>query len=291
MEDKWIKAGQIAAQARNHGAKLVKEGARVFDIAEAIERKIVELGGQIAFPANISINEMSAHYVPAFNDPRIIKFEDYVKIDIGVHVDGFIGDTAVTIRPAGKDDLIICSEKMLENAIKILKPGITIGEIGTVIEETANEFGFNPVRNLTGHSLEQYNLHAGISVPNIKTDSKQELKEGQVVAIEPFCTPGAGHVKDSGEAEVFMWLRDKPIRAPEGRKVLELARNEFNKLPFAKRWITGIPKTKLDMILRQLVRMNALHAYLPLKEVSDSPVAQTEHTFIIKEKLIITTKV
>lgn len=288
--DKYKKAGKITAQALQYGAKFVKEGARLYDIAEAIERKIVELGAKPAFPVNISINEMSAHCTPTHNDPAIIKAEDYVKLDVGAHVDGFIGDSAITIRVLGKDDLIICSEKMLENAIAIAKSGTTIGEIGEVIENTAREFGFNSVRNLTGHSLSQHDLHAGMTVPNIKTSSKYQIREGEIYAIEPFCTAGAGQVKDSGQAEIFRWLNDRPIRIPEGRKVLEMAKNEFERLPFAKRWISDIPKVKLDMIIKQLVQANALHAYYPLKEVSEKPVAQTEHTVIVSDKPIITTK-
>jgi len=291
MEEKYIKAGGIAGKSLQYGAKLVKEGAKVFDIAEAIERKVIELGGQIAFPVNISINELSAHYTPIFNDTLTIKKEDYVKIDVGAHVDGYIGDTATTVRVFGKDDLIICSEKMLENAIAILKPGVTIGEIGTVIQETAEKYGFKPISNLTGHSLDKYQLHAGISIPNIKTDSKVKLEEDQVIAIEPFCTEGAGHVKDSGDAKIFMWISDKPIRIAEGRKILELSRNQFNRLPFASRWITGMTPLKAQMTLKQLAKINALHAFMPLKEISDKPVAQAEHTIIIKDKPIVTTKI
>lgn len=291
IEEKWIKAGQIAAQAREHGAKLVKDGASVFDIGEAVENKIKQLGGDIAFPVNISINEMAAHYTPTFKDSLTIKNEDYVKIDVGAHVDGYIGDTAITIRPAGKDDLIECAEKMLEEAIKIIKPGITVAEIGQVIQETAQRLGFNPVRNLTGHSLDQYNLHSGLTIPNIKTLSKQKIEEGQVIAIEPFCTPGAGNVKDSGQPLIFMWLSDKPVRDPYGRKILDLAKNQYQGLPFAKRWLAGMPAIKVEMLLKQLSAVRALHKFMPLKEVSDGNVAQTEHTIIVKEKPIITTKI
>lgn len=291
IEQKWIKAGQIAAQARDHGAKLVKDGARVFDIGEAVENKIKQLGGSIAFPVNISINEMSAHYTPIFNDKTIINAEDYVKVDVGAHVDGYIGDTAITVRPSGKDDLILCSEKMLENALKIVKPGVRVAEIGQVIEETAKKFGFNPVRNLTGHSLEQYNLHAGLTIPNIETFTRQKLEENQVIAIEPFCTSGAGHVKDSGQAQIFMWLSDKSVRLAEARKILDMGRIEFKRLPFTKRWIAGISPLKIDMALKQLASINAVHQFMPLKEISNKPVAQTEHTIIVRDKPIITTKI
>jgi methionyl aminopeptidase len=288
--DKYIKAGRIAAQVRDYAQLLVKKDALVVDIAEEIEKKIFDLGGRSAFPVNISINNMAAHYHPVLNDKLTIKEEDYVKIDVGVHVDGYIGDTASTIRVDCKDDLIICSEKMLENAIKIIRTGITIGEIGEVIENTAKEFGFNPIRNLTGHSLGHYDVHAGLTLPNVKNDSKYQLREDDVIAIEPFCTSGNGLVKDSGSPLIFRWINDRPTRMTESRKILEMARDRFERLPFAKRWIQKeFSPIKVELSLKELTAANALYGYQPLREVSGKPVAQSEHTLIIRDKPIVTT--
>jgi len=288
--DKYVKAGKIAAQVRDYGCGLVKKDVLVVEIAEKIDKKIAELKARPAFPVNISINDMSAHYHPVMNDKLKIKEEDYVKIDVGVHIDGYIGDTATTIRLAGKDDLIICSEKMLENAIKIIRTGITVGEIGEVIENTAKGFGFNPVSNLTGHSLGRYDVHAGLTIPNIKNDSKYQLREDEIIAIEPFCTSGNGFVKDSGKALIFRWINDRPTRLIEGRKILEMAREKFERLPFAKRWIQkGFSPLKVELSLKELEAVNALYGYKPLREVSGKPVAQSEHTLIVKEKPIVTT--
>lgn len=288
--DKYIKAGKIAAQVLEYGKSLIKENVLVVEIAEKIDKKILELKAKPAFPVNISINDMAAHCHPAINDKTTIKEEDYVKIDVGVHVDGYIGDTAKTIRIAGKDDLIICSEKMLENAIKIIKIGVTVGEIGEVIENTAKEFGFNPIVNLTGHSLDKYDVHAGLTIPNVKNDSKYQLREDEVIAIEPFCTSGNGYVKDSGPPLIFRWMCDRPTRLIEARKILELAREKFERLPFAKRWIQKqFSPIKVELSLKELVAVNALYGYKPLREVSGKPVAQSEHTVIVKEKSILTT--
>ena len=288
--DKYIKAGKIAAEVRDYGCGLVKKDVLVVEIAEKIDRKILELKAKPAFPVNISINDMAAHWHPALNDKATIKESDYVKIDVGIHVDGYIGDTAKTVRLAGKDDLIICSEKMLENAIKIIKTGTTVGEIGETIENTAKELGFNPIRNLTGHSLGKYDVHAGLTIPNIKNDSKYQLREDEVIAIEPFCTNGSGLVKDSGKALIFRWVNDRPTRLIEGRKILEIARDKFDRLPFAKRWIQkGFSPLKVELSLKELEAVNALYGYKPLREVSGKPVAQSEHTLIVKEKPIITT--
>lgn len=288
--EKYIKAGEIAAQVLNFAKNIVKEEMLVVELAESIEKKIFELGAKPAFPVNISLNDLAAHYHPALNDKLAIKEEDYVKIDIGVHVDGYIGDTAATVRLAGKDRLIECSEKMLDNAIKIIRPGVTIGEIGETIENISKEFGFNPIRNLTGHSLDRFDVHAGMTIPNIKNDSKYQLREDEIYAIEPFCTTGNGLVKESGSALIFRWIVDRPTRMIEARKIMEMARDKYERLPFAKRWIQKeISPLKVELALKELLAVNALYGYQPLREVSNKPVAQSEHSIIVKDKPIILT--
>ena len=291
IEQNYIKAGQIAAKVRDYGCSLVKKDALVVEIAEKVDEKIKELGGKPAFPLNISINDVAAHYHPTINDKLTIGEKDYVKIDVGVHINGYIGDTASTIRPAGKDDLIICSEKMLENAIKMVRTGTAVGDIGEVIENTAKEFGFKPIRNLTGHSLGHYDVHAGLTIPNIKNDDRYQLRDDDVIAIEPFCTEGNGMVKDSGAALILRWVNDRPTRMVEGRRILELAKGKFERLPFAKRWIQSEFSTlKVELSVKELIAAYALYGYVPLREVSGKPVAQSEHTLIVRDKPIVTTR-
>lgn len=289
--EKYLEAGKIAKETLEYGKALVKDGAAVLEMAEAIEKKIFELGGKPAFPVNIGINDTAAHFTPVLQSREIIKAEDYVKLDLGVHIDGYIADTAITIRLAGKDALIECSEKMLEAALPLFVPGGKLSEIGETIENVAKEFGFNPVRNLTGHGLRQYDLHAGTNVFNVKNSSQKILEESEVYAVEPFCTAGAGLVKDSEPALIFMRLSDKPARSDEARKILELAKTRYAGLPFAKRWLEkSFSPLKLNLALNELARTGALHAFPQLKEVSEKPVAQTEHTVIVAEKPIVTTR-
>ncbi len=280
----------MAGVVREYGCSLVMKDALAVEIAEKVDKKIQDLGGKPAFPVNISINDIAAHWHPLLNDKTVINENDYVKIDVGVHIDGYIGDTARTVRVAGKDDLIICSEKMLEKAISMFKPGTTIGEIGEAVENVCIGFGFKPIRNLTGHSIGRYDIHAGTIIPNIKNDSKYQLREGEVYGVEPFCTAGNGFVKDSGKPMILRWIVDRPTRMVEARKILEMARTNFERLPFAKRWIQKrFSPLKVELALRELINSNALYGYEPLKEVSGKPVAQTEHTIIVKEKPVVTT--
>jgi methionyl aminopeptidase len=291
IHEKYLQAGMIAAEVLQYGRGLVKEGAKLVDIAEAIERKTEELGGKPAFPVNISINEIAAHYSPTLHDKVVVKAADYVKLDVGVHVDGWIADTATTIRLSGEDKLIKCANRMLAVALPMFRPGVSLADIGRTIEEVAKEFKLNPVRNLTGHSLARYDLHAGSVVPNIVTSSNKILVEGEVYAVEPFCTPGGGWVKDAEPPMIFRWLADRPVRLAEARKVLQLGKTEFSGLPFAKRWVEKrMNDVKLELAIRQAVSSGALHPYSILKESSGAPVAQAEHTVIVAEKPVVTTE-
>ncbi len=287
--DKYLKAGSIACKARDLGIRKTNPGTKLIDIAEAVESFILKNGGEPAFPVNISVNDIAAHYTPTFNDEKTVQPEDLVKIDVGVHVDGYIGDTAATwsLKP---NPLVRAVEKMLSETIRILKPGVTVGEIGTVIEETAESQGVGRILNLTGHTLDQFVFHGPPPILNTRNDSTHAFREGDVVAIEPFTCPRNGHVRESGITEIYRFLQKRPVRLPEARKILELAENKYNSLPFAKRWLyQEVSPIKVSLAMRQLDGIMALEPYAMLREVSGMPIAQAEHTIIIKDKPKVTT--
>ena len=192
---KYLKAGKIAKKVKEFAGKEIKEGVKALALAEKIEKMIKEQGGSLAFPVNICVNEIAAHYTPDINDPLTFEHDDLVKIDIGVHIDGYIADTAFTVCVGKKSHpLINAAEKTLENLLKEFKPGKNIAELSAFIEDNIKKFGFNPVRNLAGHGLERYIQHAEPSVPNGKVDAKGTLKEDQVLGMEIFVTDGIGWV-------------------------------------------------------------------------------------------------
>ncbi|MFQ5892047.1 MAG: type II methionyl aminopeptidase, partial [Candidatus Methanofastidiosia archaeon] len=194
---KNIKAGEILKVVREKSKTLIEEEKKLLEIAEFVERKILSLRGGIAFPLNISLNDQAAHYSPPFNDETTLKKGDYVKVDIGVHLEGFIADSAYTIKVGEeKDDLIKASEKALSEAISIIKAGVKTNEIGGVIQEAIEGYGLKPVENLSGHALKEYSFHAAPSIPNTDTGKGVPLKEGDVIALEPFATDGVGRVID-----------------------------------------------------------------------------------------------
>ncbi len=287
---KYIEAGKIAKKAIEVSKKAVKPSASILETAEKIESEIIKNSGQIAFPTNISINSIAAHDTAFPNDARVFKDDDIIKIDIGVHIDGYIADTATTISfNNNRSDMLKASETALKNALKIACPGANIGEIGGVIEETIRSFGYKPVSNLSGHYLGQYTIHTGTSIPNIKTSTNVTLKEGDAIAIEPFATDGAGAIRDGSRATIYRFIQNRPIRLQAARKLLAVAQKSYSTLPFAARWVKDPQGFMLETALGQLVQAGALHEYPVLKEIGGGTVTQAEHTVLVLDKPIVTT--
>jgi methionyl aminopeptidase len=281
--DNYQKAFKIAESAITYAKQIDFSNVKILTMADEIENVIKALGGKPAWPVNININEIAAHYTPNPNDTISLNDGDLVKIDIGVHVNGYIADKAFTICVGQKTHpLIQASEKALHAALKIITPGTKICEISEIVENSVNDAGFNVIRNLCGHAIEQYNQHAHPSIPNGKNTITEELKVGQVIAMEVFATDGGGWVVDSSPTLIFKYKQDKSIRMPEARTILHAAKIQFEMLPFAKRWIKNISPIKFDMAIRQLVEADALYDYPPLKEKENGMVAQTEDTVIVK---------
>ncbi len=288
---KYKKAGKIAAKVRDLAAGMVKPGVRLLDVAETAEAKIRELGGYPAFPINISLNDIAAHYTPGISDASVFSETDVVKIDVGAHVDGYIGDTAMTVcLDKDKEPLFSAARAALKAALDMVEPGAKISEIGQTIQAEIESFGFKPISNLTGHGLDQFNVHAKPAMPNIKTRSAGTLEAGMCVAIEPFATDGRGAIKEGGRLEIFSYYRERPVRLPAARKILKMSQNTFKGMPFATRWIKGIPQLVVESSLRKLADCEAVATYPILREIGGGIVAQAEHTIIVSDKPVVTTK-
>ncbi|MFQ6129434.1 MAG: type II methionyl aminopeptidase [Candidatus Hadarchaeaceae archaeon] len=278
----YRKAGKLVAEVREQARPLVKPGVTLLEIAEAVEDFIAQKGVKPAFPCNVSVNEIAAHYSPPIDDDTTIKEGDMIKVDVGVHVDGYIGDTAFTIATGEKQELVQTVERALEAEIAAIKPGIDVGELGRVVEETASAAGFKPIRNLTGHSLARWNLHAGLTVPNVRGETGQKLSVGDVVALEPFVTDGAGYVEDQQKIYILRYLYDRPVRLRMARELLRDVKRAYDGLPFAERWLAKkMSKLRLELTLRELVGVGALLPYHVLAERAGGKVAQAEHTVIV----------
>ncbi|OUJ18959.1 Methionine aminopeptidase Map [Methanonatronarchaeum thermophilum] len=281
---KTREAGKILREVKKEIKPTIKINSPVIEIAETIENKIKDKGGKPAFPCNISINNLAAHYTPTYQDQTKIQKGDLVKIDIGVHINGYIADSAFTLDFGDNEKIVKATEQALQKAIEIADngAGTPINEISSAIEYEIKKQDLQPVVNLTGHGLNQWNTHVNPSIPNVKTNNNHKLKEGQVIAIEPFATNGSGRVRERGSSEIYSLKNKKTkTRNRRARKLLKTIKKQYKTLPFAKRWLQNQNHKKLDYTLKKLTQKGALRSYAPLYDKENSKVSQAEHTLII----------
>ena len=289
-KEKILKAGKIASEVKKYARTIVKKDVPLLEIAEKIEDKIVELGAKTAFPVNLSINEVAAHYTPGYDDKTLA--HGLLKVDFGVHIDGWIADTALSFDLENNEEnkkLIKAAEQAVKDASNIIKEGVALNEIGKTIQKTIEAYGFSPIVNLSGHSIDKYELHSGITVPNIDNNQDLSLPSG-LYAVEPFSTTGNGKVYDGPDSEIYELINEKNVRSPIAREILEFIKNEYKTLPFCSRWLVKKFGTKALLGLGQLKINRNLHQFSQLVETSKKKVAQAEDTILIEEKeKIITT--
>lgn len=286
--EKYRLAGKIAAEARNYGAGLINSGVSFLDVAEKIESKITDAGAKLAFPVNISLNEIAAHFSPRHDEDIVFKKGDVVKLDVGTHIDGYIADTALTVEVGTHkyDNMIKAVDAGLDVAIEMMKPDVNLSKLGQAVQVEINSYGFKPVDNLTGHSLKQYVLHAGMNIPSVPDFlNKSKPKVGDVLAIEPFATDGAGHVVIGAGSNIYLCnrnLRSKIVRDNRVKTMFSKLVKEFRTLPFAERWSNNIIENN-DNVLRRLTFLGLLKHYPQLIDAKKGIVTQKEHTVIITE--------
>ena len=226
-------------------------------------------------------------YTAEPNDTLTITDNDLVKIDLGAQINGFIADTAVTVNyNSDYDFLVQTAEDALSNAMSMIKVGVKASDIGRTIEKTIKQNGCIPIQNLSGHSLDQYTIHAGKSIPNIWSIGSFSLSDSNAYACEPFVTTseGLGFVKEGKIKNIYALVSRKKTKNEEADKLLDFIWNNFNMLPFALRWIVKEwEENKARELLEVLIKKKAVHAYPVLVEGKGERVAQAEHTFIPTE--------
>ncbi|NVM53370.1 MAG: type II methionyl aminopeptidase [Candidatus Helarchaeota archaeon] len=286
--EKYFQAGKILAKALEKGKEKIKPGVKLIDITEFIEDEMIRTKGySLAFPLNIGINEITAHYACPIGDTTTVPNVGLVKLDVGVQIDGFTTDMAISVQ-VGTDKfqpLIDAAEAGLETAINTIEAGVKIGAVGIAVEKTIRSFGVQPISNLSGHQMKQYQLHAGISVPSIgikDPSNAYRFKSGDIFALEPFATPSsaAGYVINGEDEYIHSLIKRKVKNMPA--QVMRLINRIWGKqrqLPFSFRWYDQIPKPTLN----RLVSQNVIHGYSVLIEASANPVAQAEKTVVVLE--------
>ena len=286
--EKFRLSGHILRETREEMRANVKENMLVIDVCEKTEGLICAKGGKPAFPCNVSINEVTAHYTSPPGDVSRIPEGSTVKVDLGVQVDGYVTDTAFTVafNPEGRS-MTSTAEQALKTAIENIHGGMSVGRIGGLIEATIRNRGFKPISNLTGHSVGRYLIHAGLSIPNVsETVSLAKVKAGEVYAIEPFVTlpEAVGRVDDSPQSTIYRLLKAKSVKTESAKKLLKHIEANFRTLPFAERWLIGVvPTEQHTAAFKELLSSKAIMKYPVFVEVSRKPVAQAEHTVLLTE--------
>src|SRR5712691_3706814 len=275
------RAGAVSREARELAVSLVKERALLLDVAEEVEGLMAKRGLHPAFPTCISIDHVAAHYTPTHDDSLRFRRGNVVKLDLGAQLDGWIADTAVTVEVGTRNwtELIRGSELALQTAIEAVRGGVPTRALGEGIQRAIESHGYRPVRNLTVHTIERYLLHAGKSVPNI-AHGHDVLEAGEVVAIEPFASSGAGEVDGRRTGNIYRVLRNKPQKQAEANEFLRRIADEFKTLPFAERWAHKLER-RAPALLNALVRTGTVMTYPALLDVGGGIVSQTEHTMIV----------
>ena len=288
MIDEYLQAGKIAKEALSLAKESAREGATAISVATAVETLIGDRGAACAFPINICINHVAAHYTPREGDPLRFAKGNLVKLDVGVHVNGHIADTAATVEISTSNwsNLIKASEDALTCALEMLTPGISVSSIGAAIETAIGSSGFNPVRNLTGHTLERNILHAGITVPNVSARDRSVLKGGTAVAIEPFATDGVGEVDGNKGGNIYHIIGERKLSDDDANRFLSSAIRDFDHLPFASRWCSGFSKD-YESLIRKHWRHRNIRSYSILSEKIGSMVSQSEHSALILDDSIL----
>ena len=280
----YLKAGKIAGEVRENVRKKNWVGSTLEEICEYVESEIIKRGAKCAFPVNTSVNEVAAHYTAEPNDSKTVSDTDLVKIDLGAQINGYIADTAVTVNYDPQyDSLVQTAEDALQNAMSMIKVGVKSKDVGRKIQNTIMDMGFKPIANLSGHSLDQYTIHAGKTVPNMWSIGSFDFSEDVAYACEPFVTAknGLGFVRNGKIKNIFALSSRKRTKDDEADKVQEYIWNNFNMLPFALRWLLKEWEEKeARKLLDILIKKKVVKAYAILVEASGKTVAQAEHTFI-----------
>ncbi len=290
--DKWKRAGVVAREALAIARPMITPGTKILDIVEATEKHIRENATGTSFPCNVALNNIAAHYTSPLNDETVIAEGDLVTVDVGAHIDGCISDSAFTVAlNPDHEALVKAAEDATNVAIKMMRPGAKLNSIGALIEDTIESAGFKPVRQLSGHQLNEYELHSDKQVPCVSGKAEVLVEEGEVYAIETFASTGSGNVTDLPTPLIYQLLPIRvPVRFKGSRQFLGIARKEFKEFPFAERWIAErMGHATLKMAIRELSQNGALVGHNILAEEKGEFVAQHEHTVIITEKSRIQT--
>ncbi len=285
--ESFKRAGEIHKQVIEFIRPKIKIGTKLLEICENTENKLIELGGEIGFPTNVCINEIAAHYTSPPNDESVIKEGDIVKIDIGVSVEGYVADGAFTVsfnQEPTTENLITAVETAVLKGLSIIKPGVKTVEVGKVTSKIIRGFGYNPIKDLHGHSLEKWQVHGFKEIPNVGISSGDVFEEGDVFALEVFASSGGlGNIHNGVNCNIYAYdlnTERVPIRMKITRRVIGWIAKNKKTLPFSTRELLKEFRTG-KMALRELTTAGKLHKHHEIRAEKGTYVSQFEKTFIV----------
>ena len=280
--EKWKKAGKLARDALHYGKELIQNHSKMLEVTEKIEAYVIKNGGELAFPTNLAVNNVGAHWTPSSKSDDVFNKGDIVKLDVGVHIEGYIGDNALTVEIETNKykKMIEASREALNAAIDVAAAGVNVGIIGHAVQDKIEQYGYRPIANLTGHRIKRYNLHSGISIPSVRERGGPSLSNGDIVAIEPFVTDGAGRVGGKRNSNIYHLRQIRKVRDEKATELMMEIQNRYKGLPFAERWLHKI-QDNAGKNLQKLMRAGIVSYYPVLDELGKGIVAQSEHTLLI----------
>lgn len=294
-------AAEVHRQVRKYIRNYVKPGIKMIDLCETLEnmvRKLIQENGLqagIAFPTGCSLNWVAAHWTPNTGDQTVLQYDDVMKLDFGTHIEGRIVDCAFTIafNPMF-DPLLEASREATNTGIKEAGIDVRLGDIGAAIQEVMESYEVEingkicqvkSVRNLNGHSIGPYQIHAGKSVPIVRGGEATKMEEGEFFAIETFGSTGKGYVREDLECSHYMKNFDVghvPLRLPRAKQLLATIDKHFSTLAFCRRYLDRVGESKYLMGLKSLCDAGIVQPYPPLCDIKGSYVSQFEHTILLR---------
>ncbi|PRQ55756.1 putative methionyl aminopeptidase [Rosa chinensis] len=279
------RAAEVHCQVRKYIRGILKPGMLMTDLCETLEntvRKLISENGLeagIAFPTGCSLNWVAAHWTPNTGDKTVLQYDDVMKLDFGIHVDG---------------QGIIASREATNTGIKESGIDVRLCDVGAAIQEVMESYEVEingkvyqvkSIRNLNGHSIGPYQIHAGKSVPIVKGGEQTKMEEGEFFAIETFASTGKGYVREDLECSHYMKNFDAghiPLRLPRAKQLLATINKNFSTLAFCRRYLDRLGETKYLMALKNLCDAGIVQPLPPLCDVKGSYVSQFEHTILLR---------
>ncbi|CAN3356917.1 methionine aminopeptidase 2 [Diutina catenulata] len=298
------KGAEIHRRVRLKAQTSVRPGMAMTEIADLIENATRQYAGSVApleagigFPTGLSVNHVAAHYTPNTGDKTVLQKDDIMKVDIGVHVNGRICDSAFTMT-FNEDEkykpLMDAVREATYTGIKEAGIDVRLNDIGEAIQEVMESYEMEEngkllpvkcIKNLNGHSIGDYTIHSGKTVPIVANGDMTKMAEGETYAIETFGSTGRGYVIPEGECSHYA-VHDnvQGVRLPtqSAKDLLKKIQDTFGTLPWCRRYLERETKEEKYLLgLNQLVRAGVVEDYPPLVDDIGAYTAQFEHTILL----------